>query len=149
MATRPPFTTANPREWFRNELRDFFRDIGRLPRSRARSAHRTTGVFPKVNLYDDGEGFRILAELPGVDEENLEISAERESIDVRGERTVEAAGDEANYHRRERGSGHFRRTLTLPQPIDLDGVAAKLEKGVLDIYAPRSERARSRQIDIE
>lgn len=152
MATRNPFSMTNPRDWFRNELQNFFRDLeqGSFPgRGRTRSARRTTGVFPRVNLYDDGEGFRLIAELPGVDEESLEINAKREQLDIRGERNIEPADEDASYHRRERNGGRFRRTLTLPDPIELEGVTARLEQGVLDVYAPRAEDSKPKQIDIE
>lgn len=145
---------ANPRDWFRNELRNFFRDFtgtspgrgGRWPSTRS---GRDLGVFPAVNIYDNGEGFRIRAELPGVDSDDLEINAKPDQIELRGERTIAPPEEDANWHRREREGGSFRRVVNLPKEIDPDGVSANLKFGVLDIFAPRSNDERPRQIEIE
>lgn len=144
----------NPRDWFRNELRNFLRDAAsRRTRPnrgwRGARVSRSANAFPAVNIYDDGEGFRLRAELPGVDEDDLEITAEDDQITIRGERTIEPPSDDANWHRRERQSGEFRRNVTLPQQIDPDGVRANLKLGVLDIFAPRAEQTQPRKIEIE
>ncbi|MFB6350758.1 MAG: Hsp20/alpha crystallin family protein, partial [Bradymonadaceae bacterium] len=131
----------NPREWFRNELRNFFRDAAgsgssswRGPSSRwTPQRSRTAGAFPPVNIYDDGEGFRIRAELPGVDKEDLEIHAQGDEITIRGERNIAPPEEGADWHRRERQGGKFRRTVTLPQTVNPDKVTANLELGVLDV----------------
>ena len=139
-----------PRDWFRNELQNFFRDFSR-GRSRRRRAggERTAGAFPPVNIYDDGEAFRVRAELPGVEKEDLEINAKGEELVIRGERVIAPPEEGADWHRREREGGQFRRTVTLPEPIDADSVTARLELGVLDIYAPRSQGAEPKKIEIQ
>lgn len=152
MATRTPFG-MNPREWFRNELQNFFRDVAgaRSPGEDQRSARRwrRTGVFPPVNIYDDGEAFRIRAEIPGVDKDDLEVNAEGEQLVIRGERTIDPPDEDADWHRRERDGGEFARTVRLPEMIDTGSVQAKLDQGVLDIYAPRTQQEQPRQIDIQ
>lgn len=148
MPTRFP----TPRDWFRNELRNFFRDVSRsgTGRRRARSPRtRTAGVFPAVNIYDDGEGYRIRAELPGIDSDDLEINAKGDQLEIRGERTIDPPSEDANWHRREREGGSFRRVVNLPNPINPDKVTARLDLGVLDIFAPRAEQHQPRQIEIE
>jgi len=142
-----------PRDWFRNELRNFFRDVsgpasGRRRRIRGPRA-RTAGTFPAVNIYHDGEGFRIRAELPGIDSDDLEINAKAEQLEIRGERTIDPPDERANWHRREREGGTFRRVVKLPQPVDPERVTARLDLGVLDIFAPRAEEHQPRQIEIE
>lgn len=149
MPTRFP----TPRDWFRNELRNFFRDISRPTSGRRRRVRgpraRTAGAFPAVNIYDDGEGFRIRAELPGLESDNLEINAKDDQLEIRGERTIEPPEEGANWHRREREGGSFRRVVNLPQPVNPDKVTARLELGVLDIFAARAEEHQPRQIEIE
>ena len=143
---------ANPEEWFRNELRNFFRDAGRRSGSGSRRRSRrggSAGAFPPVNIYDDGEAFRVRAELPGVSKEDLEINAKADEIVIRGAREVEPPEEGANWHRRERQGGKFRRTVNLPEPVDTDEVTASLKLGVLDIYAPRAHRPEARQIEVE
>jgi HSP20 family protein len=133
--------------WLRDELRSFFDD----PRGRSQTAgtRAASGVFPPVNIYDDGESFLVRTELPGVAPEGLDISAKGDQLVIRGERTVDAPGEQANLHRREREGGTFRRAVTLPQEIDPDNVHARLQHGVLDVYAPRSPKARPRRIEVE
>ncbi len=142
----------DPRQFIRNELRNFFRDTGSLWGGTTggwSSARQRTGVFPPVNIYDNGEGFRIRAEMPGVDTDSLDISCKADQLVIRGERTLEEAGEDANYHRREREGGTFRRAVNLPEPIDADKVHAKYDRGILDVFAPRAEEARPRKIEVK
>lgn len=142
---------SDPREFIRNELRNFMRgtddwwsSVGRnWPRARNK-----TGAFPPVNIYDDGEGFRIHAEMPGVDADSLDVSAKSDQIVIRGERTLEDVAEDANFHRREREGGTFRRAVNLPDPIETDGVQAKYNHGILDLFAPRAEESAPRKIEV-
>ena len=140
----------DPRQFVRNELRSFLRGGNSWSgRDWNDTGHRRlSGVFPPVNIYDDGEGFRVRAEMPGVDKETLDISCKGDQIVIRGERVIEAVGDEANFHRRERTGGQFRRAVGIPQPIDPDKVTAEYKRGILDIFAPRAEAAKPRKIDV-
>ena len=155
MLTRYPFD--NPSDWFRNELRNFFSDTGTWsrgsrgswPTAGQRGTRRTRGVFPAVNIYDDGESYMVRAELPGIDKEKLDISAKEDQIVIRGERAIKTAGDDANYHRREREGGEFRRAVSLPQTINNDKVMASYQNGVLEIRAPRSERSKPKKIEVK
>ncbi|MBA2662367.1 MAG: Hsp20/alpha crystallin family protein [Bradymonadaceae bacterium] len=124
---------------FRNELRDLFGPS---------NLRQVGGVFPLVNIYDDGESFMVRAEMAGIDKSSLDVSCKGEQIIIRGERVHEAVEESANYHRREREAGQFRRVVTLPQPIDGQKVMAEYKDGILEIYAPRSEEAKPRKIKI-
>ena len=142
----------DPREFIRNELRNFFEAGDNWSGTTGRTwptSRQVTGVFPPVNIYDDGEGFRIRAEMPGVDSDSLDVSCKRDQIVIRGERTLEEIDDDANYHRREREGGQFRRAVSLPEPVDADNVHARYERGILDLFAPRAEEARPRKIDVK
>ena len=129
MLGRTPFNS--PRDWFRNELRNFLTDrASSSPRRSRRWAGSTTAnVFPAVNIYDDGESYLLRAELPGMSQDDLDISA--------------------NYHRREREGGGFRRAVTLPKPINNTKVQATYDQGILEIRAPRSERATPKKIQVQ
>jgi HSP20 family protein len=111
-------------------------------------AGRTAGVFPPVNIYDDGENFLVRAEIPGVDKKTLDIAVRGNQLTIRGERNIEPARDDASYHRRERSAGKFRRVVTLPERVDADKISAKYRNGVLEITLPRSPEARERRIEI-
>lgn len=112
-------------------------------------ARSSVGVFPAINLYDDGESFMLRAEIPGLNKEELEVSAKADQVVLRGKRAIAAAGQDASYHRREREEGTFRRTVVLPQPIDPNKVMASYTDGVLEIVLPRAEQAVLRKIAIK
>lgn len=137
-----PFRFGAPSDVFRDEFRQF------LTPSALSHTRQLGGVFPPVNIYDDGEAFLVRAELPGVEKEALDVNCKQNQIVIRGERPYEAVEESANFHRRERDSGQFRRAITLPQPIDAKNVSASYKNGVLEIYAPRAEEAKLRQIKI-
>ena len=106
------------------------------------------GVFPAVNMYDDGESFLIRAEVAGIDKDTLDVTARKDQVTIRGTRTLNAADEKASYHRREREGGQFRRTLTLPQPIDSEKVVATYKNGVLELVLPRAPEAKQRKIPV-
>jgi HSP20 family protein len=109
---------------------------------------RSAGVFPAVNIYDDGESFLVRAEIPGVDKDGLEVTVKSDQLTVRGERKIASVKGKASYHRRERESGQFRRTVTLPQPVDADKISANYKNGVLEVTLPRLAEAQPRKISI-
>ncbi|RAL20498.1 heat-shock protein Hsp20 [Lujinxingia litoralis] len=111
-------------------------------------AERTMGVFPPVNIYDDGESFLIRAEMPGIERDSLDVSSKADQVVIRGERSLERLED-ADVHRRERDAGQFRRAITLPQAIDVSRVEASYTHGILEIIAPRKEDAKPRRIKIK
>ncbi len=110
---------------------------------------RSAGVFPPVNLYDDGESFLVRTELPGVDKDTLEISVKGDQLTLRGERKQQAANPNAAYHRRESEGGQFRRVVTLPQPVDADKITASFKNGVLEVVLPRVPEAQPRRIAVQ
>jgi HSP20 family protein len=106
-------------------------------------------VYPALNLTDDGNNFYVRAELPGVDPESLEISVVEGQLLIRGERKIEPEEQKAGYHRRERESGFFRRTMTLPARVDPGKVSADMKNGILTVILPRSEEAKPRKISVK
>lgn len=112
-------------------------------------SQRGAGVFPALNLYDDGESYMLRAEIPGLNKEELEVSARGDQVILRGKRTIEAAAQDASYHRREREEGTFRRVVALPQPVDPSKVMASYTDGILEIVLPRAEQAVLRRIEIK
>ena len=113
----------------------------------ASTGQAPAGVFPALDVYDDGERFLVRAELPGVAKESLEITARDGELTLSGERKPFEV-ESASHHRREAWSGRFSRTLTLPQPFDADKVTAKVEHGVLEVVLPRHQSVQPRKIAI-
>lgn len=113
----------------------------------AQWTRRSAGVFPALNVYDDGTRFLVRAELAGVAKDTLEITAEGEELTVAGERAYQAP-ENASEHRREAWSGKFRRTVTLPQLFDAEKIEAKYENGVLEVILPRHQSVAPRKITV-
>jgi HSP20 family protein len=90
----------------------------------------------------------VTAELPGVDPSKLEINAMRDTLSIRGERLPEEGGPERSWHRRERGTGRFSRTIELPYAIDAESVEAACRDGVLRITLRRPEEEKPRRIEV-
>ena len=106
-------------------------------------------VYPALNLTDDGNNFYFRAELPGVKPESLDISVVEGQLLLRGERKIEPEEQKAGYHRRERESGFFRRTIALPARVDPGKVSAGMKNGVLTVTLPRAEEAKPRKIGVK
>lgn len=113
------------------------------------SSRRGAGVFPAVNILDDGETYLVRAEVAGLSRESIEVSVKGEELTLRGERVTSVAEAKANYHRRERDGGKFRRVVTLPLPVDADNIRATYKNGVLEIEIPRLPQAKERRITIQ
>jgi len=105
------------------------------------------GAYPPVNVFERGHDFEIVAELPGVKKEDLDIQVKGDTVRIHGKKTVDYA-DEASVHRRERVGGEFDRTLTLPAQIDTAKVTADYRDGVLTLKLPRAESERPRSVAI-
>jgi HSP20 family protein len=130
---------------------DPFRELRRLQEEMDRLAGAFTPAaasFPAVNLYAGRDGIAILAELPGVAKDGLEIHAHRDTLTLRGTRRP-AAEDEAAFHRRERRSGAFTRTIQLPFQVDPERIEARLENGVLQLSLQRPEEDKPRRIEVK
>ena len=105
------------------------------------------GTYPPVNVFRRGDDFVLVAELPGVEKDALDIRVKGRQVHIRGTKKVEFA-DGISVHRRERLSGTFDRTLVIPADIDGDKVKAEFRDGVLALNLPRSEADRPRSIQI-
>jgi HSP20 family protein len=105
------------------------------------------GAYPPVNVFNDGEDFVVVAELPGVRKEDLDVQVRGDTLRVKGKKSV-AYEEKASVHRRERAAGEFDRTLTLPAQLDVEKVAADYRDGVLTVRLPRADSERPRTVSI-
>ncbi len=104
-------------------------------------------VFPLVNVFTDGDGFVVRAEVPGIKREQLQVQLEPGRLTIAGERQQETAPD-GSYHRRERRHGRFSRTVQLPRDLDPELAAADIRNGVLTVRIPKHAAAKPRQIEV-
>ncbi len=108
-----------------------------------------SGSFvPAVDVYEDEQGIRLNIEVPGIDEKDIDLRLENNTLSVRGERRFEKETKEENFRRVERRYGQFVRSFTLPNTVDGDNVKASYDKGVLTIALPKKEAAKPKQIKI-
>jgi HSP20 family protein len=105
------------------------------------------GSYPPINIFQQGNDFVAVVELPGVDKKALQIEAKENAIRISGQKTINY-DDGASVHRRERVSGVFDRTLSIPVHIDPDAIRAEYRDGVLALFIPRAEREKPRTIKI-
>jgi HSP20 family protein len=105
------------------------------------------GSFPPINIFQKGEDFVAVVELPGVDKESLEIEAKQNTIRIAGRKTIKYDAN-ASVHRRERVTGSFDRTIGVPVQIDPDALRAEMRGGLLVLFIPRAERDKPRKIAI-
>jgi len=108
------------------------------------------GWTPPVDLYETAADYVLAAELPGLTREQIEIHAEDSRIVIRGARTSVPGRDIPceQFHRVERGHGHFSRAFALPEPIDVDAISADLKDGILTITMPKSAGRGTRKISV-
>jgi len=102
---------------------------------------------PRTNLMENGDGFEVRAELPGISKDDISIKIQGNYLEISGKRAIETPkGYKA--HRNERSASTFSRSFTLPDEVDAEKVDAKLKDGVLYLTLPKSEAAKPRQITI-
>jgi HSP20 family protein len=101
-----------------------------------------------VNIYEDEHTIRIDAELPGMEEKDIDVSLENNMLTISGERKLENEEKKENFHRIERSYGRFTRSFTLPPTVDSEHVNAEFNNGVLRVSLNKKEEAKPRQIKI-
>jgi len=106
------------------------------------------GAYPPINVFQQGDDFVAVIELPGLDKKNLNIEAKENTIRISGEKAL-AYEQNASVHRRERLSGVFDRSFALPIQINPDGIKAEYRDGVLSVFIPRAESEKLRTIKIK
>ncbi len=105
------------------------------------------GLFPPVNMFEQEGDLVVVAELPGVQKEDLKVEIENRQLRLRGERRI-AYEEGVSVHRAERKPGAFDRTLRLPFRVEVEKIKADYQNGLLALHMPRAEADRPRQISI-
>lgn len=105
-------------------------------------------AFPRIGLFDTKEQLVLRAELPGVTEEDLEITVEEATLGIRGTRKV-SIPENYSIHRQERAETTFARSFALPCKVDADKAQATLKHGVLTLTLPKAPEVQPRQISVK
>jgi HSP20 family protein len=106
-----------------------------------------TGAFPAINVFQQGDNLVAILEVPGVAKADLEIQVKDRAIRISGKKTIQYP-EGVSVHRRERLTGSFDRTLTVPMQIDPGGIKAEYRDGILALFIPRAEADKPRSIAI-
>lgn len=104
--------------------------------------------IPQVDVYEEPERFAVLVDVPGVEPKDIEITAEKGVLTVRGERRARSEEQSSAYRRLERRSGKFLRRFTLPDSANLDSISAKHTQGVLEVTIPKQAKLQPRRIEV-
>jgi HSP20 family protein len=108
----------------------------------------SSSFAPAVDVYEDEHNVTLKIEVPGIDEKDIDVRIENNTLTVHGERKIEKEEKEENYRRVERQYGSFTRTFNLPPTVDAEKVQADYDKGVLKITLPKKAEAKPKQIKV-
>lgn len=103
---------------------------------------------PAVDIYETPQELVVKADLPDLDEKELDVRVENNTLTIRGERKFEKNVSEDNYLRVERAYGAFSRSFSLPNTVDTEAIKAEYRGGVLTVRMPKREEARPKQIKV-
>ncbi len=102
----------------------------------------TLGMMPAVDVAETDKGYEVQAELPGIDEKNVEVKISDGVLTIKGEKQEEKEEKKKDYYLSERSFGSFQRTFQIPNEVDIDKIEANFKKGVLTVTLPKSMEAR-------
>ena len=123
-------------------LEDFFgRPMWRLPAEER-------GWMPALDVFEKGDKFVVKAELPGMKEEDIDVSVVGNTLMIKGEKKTESEVKETDYYRSERAYGSFYRSVPLPSTVDADKIKADFEDGVLEVSLPKSAAIKPKKIAV-
>jgi HSP20 family protein len=127
-----------------NRVNSIFRDFN----EGGENALTTASFVPAVDIYEDAQKVVLKLEVPGIEEKDLDVRVENNTLTVKGERKFEKEEKEENFHRIERRYGSFYRAFTLPSTVDTENVAAKYNAGVLKLELKKKAEAQPKQIKV-
>jgi HSP20 family protein len=104
--------------------------------------------MPAMDLVETDDHFVLRADLPGLGEEDVKLEVADDTLTVSGERRFEQEAKKDGFYRLERGTGSFSRSLTLPEGVDAEAIAASFDRGVLEIRIPKPEQRTPRRVEI-
>lgn len=96
-------------------------------------------LSPNIDIMEDDKGYHLALELPGVAEEDVDISLTGEVLTIKGEKKAEKEEGDKQFHRMERSYGSFQRSITLPSDVKEDAIEARFNNGVLTVEIPKLE----------
>ena len=139
-----------------NFIEQFHNDVNRLLGSRLLSRDNDSSILasswaPAVDVREETDSYVVIADVPGIDPKDIEITMENGVLTIQGEREYEKMDEDkdSGYRRVERAYGKFYRRLALPDVTDAEKISAEGKNGVLEITIPKSEQAKPRRIEVK
>jgi len=129
-----------------NRMNRFFRES--YSPEGPEEALTTTSFAPPVDIYEDEHNITLKIDVPGIDENDIDVRIENNTLTLHGERKIEKEEKEENFRRVERQYGSFTRSFTLPSSVDPGQVSAHYDKGVLTINLTKKAEAKPKQIKV-
>ena len=135
------------------DLRSLQEEVNRLFSTNMTRAFDDEGIgrgawAPSVDIYENKDQIVLEAELPGMKQEDFDLSIENNVLTLRGERKFEKTDETDNYHLVERSYGAFTRSFTLPPTVSSEGATAEYNNGVLRVTLPKREEVKARRIEV-
>ena len=149
---RLPSRFVDPFQNFRSEMDRLFDDfMGGLPTlsNLRRSFPAAQVLTPALDVKETEKELVVKADLPGIDEKDVQLTIDNGILTIRGEKKEERKDERENYHLVERSYGSFQRSIRLPESVDEDKAEARFDKGVLTVTLPKRPEAVKQQKKIE
>lgn len=149
-AAWPDISRLFPRDSWR-AVEEFFHDpfAGRGALERWFGDFSSSRFQPRIDVVDEGKILRVTVELPGMERDDLTVSAEDGALVLRGEKKQDVHSEEDGCYRLERAYGRFVRTIPMPENADPERTLARFDKGVLTLTVPKQEPTRAASCNIE
>lgn len=144
---RPRLIPPSPFRGLARLEREMEEMFGRLPAWPWSDRERVWA--PAVDMIDHDDEIVLRADLPGLDEKDIEVTVQDGALAIRGQRKEETEEKKEDYYYSERSHGAFARTLTLPTTVAADTVKATFTKGVLEVRLPKAKAAKGKKIEIK
>jgi HSP20 family protein len=106
------------------------------------------GWLPAVDVFEKDDNFVVKAELPGMKEDDINVSVRGDTLTIQGEKKTESEVKEENYYRSERSYGSFVRSIPLPSTVDATKIEASYEDGVLEVTLPKIAEVKPKKVTI-
>jgi len=131
-----------------DRMNRLFQDTYGTNQGRSEEGLAQMNFVPPVDIYEDEHNVTLKLEVPGIDQKDIDVRLENNTLVVRGERKFEKDEKEENFHRIERRYGSFYRAFTLPNTVDSENVNANYDNGVLTIKLAKKAEAKPKQIKV-
>ena len=141
--------SSNPFMSLQREIDRLFDDFTRGFPAMTAFGNSGSSLMPSIDVTETDKEIEITAELPGLEEKDVQINVADNLLTIRGEKKAEKEEKDKNYRLVERSYGSFERTLELPEGVNADAIKANIAKGVLKVTVPKPAPAQAKKIEVK